>query len=181
MVAGEYADWTGALAGAIRHREALTARQVLESGPPVEAALDTLGALAARDQSGSELATEHRAIDEQLHDVVVVKVLAENHSLNPEIRERFTTPREALARRRSATCLRHLPPPSRPVGGGGGAGQRRGVASAGTSSPARTGPGGVPSPKGRPPRSSRWCGLSQESSSGPVGTIWLGLMSVCTT
>lgn len=34
-------------------------------------------------------ATVHRARDERLDDTVVVKVLAENHSLNPEIRERF--------------------------------------------------------------------------------------------
>src|SRR5690625_581635 len=43
-------------------------------------------------------ATVHRAIDEQLHDVVVVKVLAENHSLNPEIRERFITEGRGLRR-----------------------------------------------------------------------------------
>lgn len=34
-------------------------------------------------------ATVHRATDERLQDTVVLKVLAENHSLNPEIRERF--------------------------------------------------------------------------------------------
>ncbi|MCT1605880.1 serine/threonine protein kinase [Nesterenkonia massiliensis] len=34
-------------------------------------------------------ATVHRAYDPLLDDTVVVKVLAENHSLNPEIRERF--------------------------------------------------------------------------------------------
>lgn len=34
-------------------------------------------------------ATVYRATDAQLDDDVVVKVLAENHSLNPEIRERF--------------------------------------------------------------------------------------------
>lgn len=34
-------------------------------------------------------ATVHRAVDELLDDVVVVKLLAENHSLNPEVRERF--------------------------------------------------------------------------------------------
>lgn len=34
-------------------------------------------------------ATVHRAYDPRLDDTVVVKVLAENHSLNPEIRERF--------------------------------------------------------------------------------------------
>ena len=34
-------------------------------------------------------ATVHRAVDERLEDTVALKVLAENHSLNPEIRERF--------------------------------------------------------------------------------------------
>ncbi|ROR74019.1 serine/threonine-protein kinase [Bogoriella caseilytica] len=34
-------------------------------------------------------ATVHRAVDEALLDTVVIKMLAENHSLNPEIRERF--------------------------------------------------------------------------------------------
>lgn len=43
-------------------------------------------------------ATVHRAVDERLDDVVVVKVLAENHSLNPEIRERFITEGRALRR-----------------------------------------------------------------------------------
>ena len=40
----------------------------------------------------------HRAVDERLDDVVVVKVLAENHSLNPEIRERFIAEGRALRR-----------------------------------------------------------------------------------
>lgn len=34
-------------------------------------------------------ATVHRAVDTLLDDTVVVKLLAENHSLNPEVRERF--------------------------------------------------------------------------------------------
>jgi hypothetical protein len=50
----------------------------------------------------------------------------------------------------------------------------------GTSSPAATGPGGVPSPKGRPPNASRPCGVSQPDVSGPSGTIPVGLMSRCT-
>lgn len=50
----------------------------------------------------------------------------------------------------------------------------------GTASSAGTGPGGAPSPKGRPPSSSRWCGASQPDRSGPSGTMRLGLMSVCT-
>lgn len=36
-------------------------------------------------------ATVHRAHDPVLDDTVVVKVLAENHSLNPDVRERFIT------------------------------------------------------------------------------------------
>ncbi len=36
------------------------------------------------------------------------------------------------------------------------------------------GPGGVPSPNGRPPSSSRWCGTSQPDRSGPAGTIFDG-------
>ncbi len=43
-------------------------------------------------------ATVHRAVDERLDDVVVVKVLAENHSLNPEIRERFIAEGRSLRR-----------------------------------------------------------------------------------
>lgn len=46
-------------------------------------------------------ATVHRALDERLDDTVVVKVLAENHSLNPEIRERFIAEGRALRRVRS--------------------------------------------------------------------------------
>lgn len=46
-------------------------------------------------------ATVHRAVDERLDDVVVVKVLAENHSLNPEVRERFIAEGRALRRVRS--------------------------------------------------------------------------------
>src|SRR5690625_4107230 len=34
-------------------------------------------------------ATVHRAVDVLLHSRLVIKMLAENHSLNPEIRERF--------------------------------------------------------------------------------------------
>lgn len=41
-------------------------------------------------------ATAHRAVDDRLDDVVVVKILAENHSLNPEIRERFIAEGRAL-------------------------------------------------------------------------------------
>ncbi|WP_022872013.1 serine/threonine-protein kinase [Nesterenkonia alba] len=43
-------------------------------------------------------ATVHRAVDEVLDDTVVVKILAENHSLNPEIRERFLTEGRTLRR-----------------------------------------------------------------------------------
>lgn len=43
-------------------------------------------------------ATVYRAVDERLDDEVVVKVLAENHSLNPEIRERFIGEGRSLRR-----------------------------------------------------------------------------------
>lgn len=43
-------------------------------------------------------ATVHRAVDERLDDVVVLKVLAENHSLNPEVRERFIAEGRSLRR-----------------------------------------------------------------------------------
>ncbi len=46
-------------------------------------------------------ATVHRAVDERLEDVVVLKVLAENHSLNPEVRERFIAEGRSLRRVRS--------------------------------------------------------------------------------
>lgn len=41
-------------------------------------------------------ATVHRAHDTLLDDTVVLKILAENHSLNPEIRERFITEGRSL-------------------------------------------------------------------------------------
>src|SRR5699024_6801597 len=63
----------------------------------------------------------------------------------------------------------------------GSGAQCSGVASAGTCSSGRGGGGGVPSPKGCPPSSSRWCGVSQLDRSGPLGTIWLGFTSLCTT
>lgn len=43
-------------------------------------------------------ATVHRARDDRLEDTVVVKVLAENHSLNPEVRERFIAEGRSLRR-----------------------------------------------------------------------------------
>lgn len=43
-------------------------------------------------------ATAYRAVDERLNSTVVVKVLAENHSLNPEIRERFIAEGRSLRR-----------------------------------------------------------------------------------
>lgn len=43
-------------------------------------------------------ATVQRAHDQQLDDTVVVKILAENHSLNPEIRERFIAEGRSLRR-----------------------------------------------------------------------------------
>jgi len=58
---------------------------------------------------------------------------------------------------------------------------RAGSCSRGTRSPGVTGPGGVPSPKGRPPSSSRKCGVAQPVRSGPRGTMPVGLMSVWTS
>jgi hypothetical protein len=52
-----------------------------------------------------------------------------------------------------------------------------GLWSAGTLSDSGGGPGGVPSPKGRPPRDSRPCGVAQPDRSGPAGTTPVGLMS----
>src|SRR5690606_28475541 len=49
-----------------------------------------------------------------------------------------------------------------------------------TSSPGTGGPGGVPSPNGRPPSTSRPCGDSQFDRSGPLGTTPVGFTSVCT-
>ncbi|WP_151525943.1 protein kinase domain-containing protein [Serinicoccus kebangsaanensis] len=46
-------------------------------------------------------ATVHRATDDRLDASVVVKILAENHSLNPEVRERFIAEGRALRRVRS--------------------------------------------------------------------------------
>lgn len=43
-------------------------------------------------------ATVHRATDERLGDTVAIKILAENHSLNPELRERFISEGRALRR-----------------------------------------------------------------------------------
>lgn len=43
-------------------------------------------------------ATVHRATDERLNAPVVLKMLAENHSLNPEIRERFIAEARSLRR-----------------------------------------------------------------------------------
>ena len=51
----------------------------------------------------------------------------------------------------------------------------------GTRSDSGGGPGGVPSPNGRPPSSSRPCGVSQLRRSGPAGTIPVGLMVRCTS
>lgn len=43
-------------------------------------------------------ATVHRAVDERLDDTVAVKVLADNHSLDPDIRERFLSEGRILRR-----------------------------------------------------------------------------------
>ncbi len=59
--------------------------------------------IAGRYQLGEVLgvgsfATVYRATDDLLEDTVVVKMLAENHSLNPEIRERFIAEGRSLRR-----------------------------------------------------------------------------------
>jgi len=58
---------------------------------------------AGRYQLGEVLgvgsfATVYQAKDQQLDDTVVIKMLAENHSLNPEIRERFIAEGRSLRR-----------------------------------------------------------------------------------
>lgn len=51
---------------------------------------ERLGRYRLEDVIGvGSFATVHRAVDEALQDTVVIKILAENHSLNPEVRERF--------------------------------------------------------------------------------------------
>lgn len=47
----------------------------------------------------------HRALDERLDDVVAVKVLAENHSLNPDVRARFIAEGRSLRRVRSPNVI----------------------------------------------------------------------------
>lgn len=43
-------------------------------------------------------ATVHRAVDERLDSEVAIKILAENHALDPDIRERFITEAQLLRR-----------------------------------------------------------------------------------
>ncbi|RIK17698.1 MAG: protein kinase [Acidobacteria bacterium] len=51
---------------------------------------DRIGRYRLEDVVGvGSFATVHRAVDDWLEDTVALKVLAENHSLNPEVRERF--------------------------------------------------------------------------------------------
>lgn len=58
-----------------------------------------LGSYLLHEAIGAgSFATVHRAIDPRLDDVVAIKVLAENHSLSPEIRERFIAEGRALRR-----------------------------------------------------------------------------------
>lgn len=57
------------------------------------------GQFALRDVIGvGSFATVYRARDERLDGEVVVKILAENHSLNPEVRERFIAEGRSLRR-----------------------------------------------------------------------------------
>jgi len=75
----------------------------------------------------------------------------------------------SLDRRTSA----HLPGRRRQV-------RAAGYVSGGTRSPSGGGPGGVPSPNGCPPSSSRPCAVSQPDTSGPRGTTPVGLIVWCT-
>ncbi len=65
-----------------------------------------IGRYRLLDVSGTgTFATVHRAEDERLGDVVAIKVLAENHSLDPEVRERFLREGRALRRIASAHVI----------------------------------------------------------------------------
>ncbi|USQ78905.1 protein kinase [Ornithinimicrobium faecis] len=60
---------------------------------------EQLGPYRLEDVVGvGSFATVYRAVDDRLHDTVVVKVLAENHSLNAEVRERFIAEGRSLRR-----------------------------------------------------------------------------------
>jgi eukaryotic-like serine/threonine-protein kinase len=50
--------------------------------------------------------TVHRAVDERLGDTVAIKLLADNHSLDPEVRERFLSEGRVLRRIDSAHVVR---------------------------------------------------------------------------
>lgn len=53
-------------------------------------------------------AAVHRATDERLEDTVALKVLADNHALNPEMRQRFITEGQVLRRIDSPHVVRVL-------------------------------------------------------------------------
>lgn len=60
---------------------------------------ERLGRYRLEDVIGvGSFATVHRAVDDALEDTVALKVLAENHSLNPEVRERFIAEGRSLRR-----------------------------------------------------------------------------------
>ncbi|MGP9844006.1 protein kinase domain-containing protein [Brachybacterium sp. 107] len=63
---------------------------------------DHIGRYEVIDRLGAgSFATVHRALDLRLDDEVAVKVLAENHTVNPEMLERFIGEGRALRRARS--------------------------------------------------------------------------------
>ncbi|USQ76263.1 serine/threonine-protein kinase [Ornithinimicrobium cryptoxanthini] len=65
-----------------------------------------LGRYRLEDVIGvGSFATVHRATDGWLEDTVALKVLAENHSLNPEVRERFIAEGRSLRRVKSPHVL----------------------------------------------------------------------------
>ena len=64
--------------------------------------MQRIGRYEVTDRLGAgSFATVHRAHDLRLDDEVAVKVLAENHTLNPDMLERFIGEGRALRRARS--------------------------------------------------------------------------------
>ena len=69
------------------------------TGGPVDPVERRIGRYRVEAVLGAgAFATVYRAVDERLDDTVAVKVLAENHSLDPELRKRFLTEGRVLRR-----------------------------------------------------------------------------------
>lgn len=80
------------------------------SEPPVEGSgsrrVRRIGRYQIEEAVGTgAFATVYRAFDERLDDTVAVKVLADNHSLDPDLRERFLTEGRVLRRIDSPNVL----------------------------------------------------------------------------